>query len=77
VKRFRNLILIIFISTNIIFGQIKLSELMINPIGDEDTDEFIEIFNISDSAIIITDYYYINSDDTSKIQKKNLHLVIT
>ena len=66
-KQFRNLTLIIFISTNIIFGQIKLSELMIDPNGSEYTDEFIEIYNYSDSTIKLTDYYYLVDDDTLSI----------
>ncbi len=40
---------------------------MIDPNGSESTDEFIEVYNNSDSTIKLTDYYYLINDDTLSI----------
>ncbi|MEA3499962.1 MAG: lamin tail domain-containing protein, partial [Candidatus Marinimicrobia bacterium] len=66
-KIIKIVIIFLFLLINDLYSQIKLSELMIDPNGDESTDEFVEIFNNSDSTIKITDYYYSDIDDTLSI----------
>lgn len=61
------IILAIFVLPNFTLAQIKISEIMYNPEGTDTGREWIEIQNISDSAINLTEYILFENNVNHRI----------
>lgn len=65
-KLYLSLFLVVLISFSCLYAQLILNEFMIDA-EDENTGEFIEIFNNTDSLIDLTRYYLCDEQDTDRI----------
>ena len=63
-KPFKLLIFLLLIFLNNSFGQITFTEIMNNPATNENHDEFVEIYNLSDSIVDLAGW--IIADSTSQ-----------
>lgn len=65
-KLYFRLFFTFFISFSLLFSQLILNEFMIDP-ENENTGEFIELFNNTDSLIDLSHYYFCDEQDTDRL----------
>ncbi len=67
-KYFYSTVLLLFSIFNSLSSQITFSEIMYNPATSESHDEYIEIYNLSDSIIDLSNFYLADSFSVDNLQ---------
>ncbi|MCB0288331.1 MAG: lamin tail domain-containing protein, partial [Calditrichaeota bacterium] len=52
----RTIVILLFMC-NALFGQIRITEVMFDPVGAERTDEFVELFNAGTTAVNLEGWF--------------------
>jgi len=68
-NQFKYFLFVLLFSAGLIWGQaLTISEVMFNPVGADDYDEYIEIVNISDSPVELAGMYLLINDYLENLQ---------